>query len=98
MDSGYLAAVKFVKFIWGPYLDIDNSNEQDPKTCLQEISQKNDKTLPEYTLLNKNGPPHSPIFTVSLSVLKFKNIEASGQSIREAEKNAAIEALRLIND
>lgn len=98
LDSGYLAASEFVENIWGSYLDIDESNKQDPKTRLQEISQKNDKILPKYSLLNKEGPPHSPIFTISLNVMTLINIQASGKSIREAEKNAAIKALKLLND
>ena len=67
---------------------------QDSKTKLQEISQQKLKKLPEYSLLKKEGPSHSPIFTVSVKVLNLKKIKASGSSIREAEKNAAKIALK----
>ena len=98
LDSGYIASLKFIKNIWEPYLDIEASNIQDPKTKLQELSQKKLKILPEYCIIKKKGSPHSPIFTVSLKVLNLKMIKATGQSKQEAEKNAAIIALKLINE
>ena len=98
IDSGYLASLKFINKIWGPYLDIKASNQQDPKTHLQEISQHEHKTLPKYSLFKKEGPPHSPIFTVTLEVLNLKIIKGSGKSKREAEKDAAEKAIKLIND
>jgi len=98
IDSGYKASFKFISYIWGPYLDVDASNEQDAKTKLQEISQRKKKVLPKYFLLKKEGSPHSPIFTVSLEVLDLKIIQARGESKQEAEKNAAIVALKIINE
>ena len=65
---------------------------------MQEISQQKLKKLPEYSLIKKEGPSHSPVFTISLKVLNLKKIKASGSSIREAEKNAAKTALNLLND
>ena len=71
---------------------------QDPKTKLQEISQKISKKLPDYNLIRKEGPSHSPIFTVSLKVLNLRKIKSEGTSIREAEKNVASIALKLLNE
>ena len=98
IDSGYSAAFQFIKRIWGPYLGLEASNEQDAKTKLQEISQHKYKNLPEYKLIKKEGPSHSPIFTVSLKVLKLKLIKATGQSKKEAEKNAAKIALNIFDE
>ncbi len=98
LDGGFLNAKKFINEIWGPYFDIKEQNMQDSKTKLQEISQQKSKKLPDYNLIKREGPSHSPIFTVSLKVLNFKKIKASGSSIREAEKNAAKIALSLLND
>ena len=98
IDGGFSNSIRFIKKIWGPYLDIEESNFQDPKTQLQEISQQKYKKLPDYILLKKEGPSHSPTFTVSLKALNLKRIKASGSSIREAEKNAANIAIKLIND
>ena len=98
IDGGYSQAYKFIKSIWEPYLDLEESNEQDPKTKLQEISQKKFKTLPEYKLIKKYGPSHSPNFTISLEALNMKLIKASGSSKREAEKNAALKILKLYSE
>ena len=98
IDGGYEASYKFIKKFWTPYLNITISKTHDPKTTLQEISQQKIKKLPEYKLVNKKGPPHSPLFTVSLKVLNLNRIKAEGLSIREAERKAANEALKIINE
>ncbi len=98
IDGGYKAAYNFVKKFWFQHLDVQISKTQDPKTLLQELSQQKSKKLPEYKLMNKKGPAHSPIFTIVLNVLDLKKIKASGSSIREAEKKAANLALDLLNE
>ena len=98
VDGGYKSSYTFIKKFWSPYLDIQVSKIQDPKTLLQEISQQISKKLPEYKLVKKKGPSHLPLFTVNLNVLNLKKIKAQGSSIREAETKAAKEALKLIND
>ena len=98
LDGGFSNAKKFINKFWGAYFDINEKYIQDFKTKLQELSQQKSKKLPEYNLLKKAGPSHSPVFTVSLKVLSLKKIKASGSSIREAEKNAAKTALNLLND
>ncbi len=98
LDGGFQNAKKFINNIWEPYFDINEQNMQDSKTKLQELSQQKQKKLPEYSLIKKDGPSHSPTFTILLKVLNLKKIKASGSSIREAEKNAAKIALKLFND
>jgi len=98
LDGGFINAKKFINKFWSPYFDINEKNMQDFKTKLQELSQQKSKKLPEYKLLKKEGPSHSPVFTVSLKVLSLKKIKASGSSIRDAEKNAAKIALNFLND
>ena len=98
LDRGFEDAFKFIKFFWSPYLDTEITNISDPKTNLQEISQRIIKKLPEYKLISKEGPPHSPIFTISLKVLSLKKIITRGESIRDAEKEAAKIALEKINE
>ena len=98
LDGGFRNARKFIESTWGPYFYIEEKNMQDPKTKLQELSQQKSKKLPDYNLIKKEGPSHSPIFTISLKVLNLKKIISSGSNIREAEKNAASIALKLINE
>ncbi len=97
IDGGYRSAFNFIKKFWINYLDIEIHKTMDPKTLLQEISQQKSKKLPEYKLVKKEGPPHSPKFTVSLKVLELKKIIAKGLSKREAERNAATIALNYLN-
>ena len=44
---------KIISKIWSPFLDIEESIEKDPKTKLQELSQKKFKILPQYKLIKK---------------------------------------------
>ena len=96
VDSGYSESLKFITNIWYPYLDIEASNEQEPKSHLQELFQEKYKILPEYILIKSVGPSHSPTFSVSLDIKGLKSIIASGNSIKEAEKNVAIQALKIL--
>ena len=98
LDGGFISAKKFINSTWGPYFNIEDKNMQDPKTKLQELSQQKLKKLPEYNLIQKEGPSHSPTFTIALKVLNLKKIISSGYTIRDAEKNAASIALKLINE
>ena len=63
IDGGYNSAFKFINKFWSPYLDIQESNEQDPKTKLQELSQQKYQKLPVYKLIKKVGFSHSPVFS-----------------------------------
>ena len=98
VDGGYNKSYKFINNFWSPYLNEIISNESDPKSELQEISQKKYKILPEYKVIKKEGMSHSPQFTISLNALKFKNIQTKGSSIQEAEKKAAKKVLGLLNE
>ena len=98
LDGGFKNAKKFIEYTWGPYFNIENKNMQDPKTKLQELSQQQFKKLPDYNLIKREGPSHAPTFTISLKVLNLKKIISSGSTIRDAEKNAASIALKLINE
>ena len=98
LDGGFTASTKFIKKFWGKYLDTEITSIFDPKTKLQEISQKKHKKLPLYKLISKKGPSHLPNFTISLKVLNLKKILAKGPSIREAQKNAALIALKLLDE
>jgi len=98
VDGGYQKSYSFIERIWSPYLDELISDELDSKSKLQEISQKKYKKLPEYSLIKREGSPHSPMFTISLDALNFNNIIAKGNSIRDAEKKAAKKLLSLLNE
>ena len=98
LDGGYNSSFDFISKFWSKHLDIEVSKTLDPKTLLQEISQQLYKKLPEYKLIKKEGPSHSPTFTVSVKVVNLNKINSKGFSIREAERNAAEIALKKINE
>jgi ribonuclease-3 len=62
---------------------------QDSKTALQEWAQAGGLPLPSYDVLESSGPPHDPIFTVSVTVEGQEPTSASGRSKRAAEQAAA---------
>jgi ribonuclease-3 len=68
----------------------------DPKSALQMLAQARYGTLPTYQLLDRRGPPHQPIFRVSVS-LRGQDVdireEALGNTIQGAEQEAARLAL-----
>lgn len=71
---------------------------RDYKTVLQEIVQKNKEETLEYFLVDEQGPDHCKVFTVELRLNSNVFARAQGHSKKEAEQNAAAEALRLMGE
>ncbi len=70
---------------------------KDPKTELQELLQAKKKPLPSYTVVNVDGASHEQSFTVSCKLALLDHaIEATANSRRQAEKDAALQALNLL--
>lgn len=67
---------------------------KDPKSRLQEWLQRRRKPLPTYRLLRREGPPHQSWFTVSVEWEGSVWGTGQGRSLKEAEEEAAREALR----
>ena len=65
----------------------------DYKTQLQELSQKGFDALPVYKLLKESGPEHCKLFEVFLSIKGTQYGRGSGRSKKEAEQQAAKQAL-----
>ena len=68
--------------------------EENPKGALQEYCQRRWKTGPSYRLLGEEGPAHARSFTVGVEVGGRLVGQATALSKREAEIQAAREALR----
>ena len=71
--------------------------DDNPKGDLQEYTQQNQINAPTYQLISKEGEVHFPTFTVKLNVFDNEFI-GIGNSIKEAEKKAAINAMDYINN
>ena len=67
--------------------------EKDPKSSLQEALQGRGAGLPDYAVEGRTGPDHNPVFFVAVTEAGRLLGRGSGKSIKEAEQNAASEAL-----
>jgi ribonuclease III len=99
LDGGYEKAASFVHdFVIVKLADILASKSyREPKTELQEFTQRLYKVTPRYEVINTEGKDHQKVFYVRLYVAEKKIFEASGKSKQEAETNCAIEALNYFN-
>ena len=90
LDGGYHEAKLFILNHWDEALSSVDLNFKDSKSSLQEWSLKKYKKLPEYKLIEQEGPAHSPIFKVAVNIEGYISATATSGSIKEAEKKAAI--------
>jgi ribonuclease-3 len=72
---------------------LSSINDSNPKGALQEYAQKRDFDIPKYSIVTESGADHLKNFTVEVSISGTVYGMGSGQSKKEAEKNAAIDAL-----
>jgi len=66
------------------------------KAELQEYTQARSQGIPTYTVLQVDGPPHDPVFSVSVSIEGKDLASASGKSKKQAEQEAAKIALGML--
>ena len=67
------------------------------KSLLQEFCLNKFKKLPEYSMVEKTGPDHMPVFTVSVNINEKNTMLAKGSNLKNAEENAASKLLALLN-
>lgn len=94
LDGGFDAAKQTVERLFKKNIEQKSSEPaSDYKTRLQEIIYKTLKLPIDYKIIEKEGPPHKTVFTVKLGVGDKIICSASGRSKKEAEQNAAKQAL-----
>jgi ribonuclease III len=95
LDGGYEKASKFVHdFVLIRLADILKTESfREPKTELQEYTQRHYKSTPIYSIIATEGKDHQKVFFVALHVGEKLISEASGKSKQEAETSCAISAL-----
>lgn len=97
LDGGYEIAQSFVlKFVEPQTKHIKAIPVKDYKTTLQEIVQKNPGERIEYRLVGESGPDHNKHFTVEVMLNSNCIGKGGGRSKKEAEQQAAREALELM--
>ena len=93
LDLGYATARKTVLQIIVPYIENpDITFFSDYKSALQEAMQT-DKRDVEYILIDEEGPAHKKTFTVEVKVGDVVYGKGVAHSKKEAEQNAAENAL-----
>lgn len=98
LDSGDLGVVEgFVRRFIEPSTRIRGKKSfRDYKTMLQEIIQQNPQEHLEYVLTGESGPDHNKHFKIEVHLNNNVIGRGGGKSKKEAEQQAAKEALELM--
>lgn len=96
LDSGYKKARRFVEnLFYDEILRVEkDKHEKDYKSILQELTQKKYRELPEYNVVDMEGPEHKKKFYVNVRIKKRIYGPGVGVSKKEAEQKAAYIALK----
>ncbi len=97
-DGGYDAARRSVLTVLEPELTVESASGGglDYKTQLQEYCQQLFGQLPVYRVTRESGPDHRKVFHVALMINGRCYGEGTGKSKKEAEQQAAKEALERV--
>ena len=97
LDGGMEPAKKHIlRFVIPEIENHKNHSFKDYKTALQEIIQKNPGERLEYKLVGSSGPDHNKHFKVEVCLNSNVIGRGGGRSKKEAEQQAAREALELM--
>ena len=101
LDGGLDPARAFIRTSFEPVLHGQPEPPKDAKTSLQEWAQARGHDLPRYEITARSGPPHNPIFTVTVVVQRDTKTIGSAAGMagnkREAEQGAAIALLHILD-
>ncbi len=95
LDGGYEKVLSFINEVFHPLINewMEDPFYHDYKTSLQEISQGRFKVIPKYNLIHQYGPDHDKIFQIQVSISNIITAAGTGKSKKEAEQEAAKNAL-----
>ncbi|MCK4301467.1 MAG: ribonuclease III [candidate division Zixibacteria bacterium] len=96
LDGGMEAARRLVlRLIYSRREEItSDSSQRNYKGELLELTQSHEEGIPHYEVSSEKGPDHCKMFTVVVLVRNQVVGSGSGSSKKEAEQQAAAEALR----
>jgi len=95
LDGGLEPARDFVHRAWNDAMIGQEAPPKDAKTALQEWAQKRGLELPVYVVSARSGPPHAPVFVVTVTVGNCRG-EGTAGSKRAAEQLAAENLYRIL--
>lgn len=98
LDGGIKEARKFVLSFIEKSIEANKTTFVDYKTSLQEIVQKNPEERLEYVLSGETGPDHNKQFEVEVHLNSNIIGRGEGRSKKQAEQEAAKEALILMGE
>ena len=95
LEKGYQEAEKFIQQNITSKLDaiLEKGTWRDPKSHLQEVSQRIDGATPVYKVLDEIGPDHDKVFTLGVYVGSKLMGKGTGHSKQVAQQTAARAAL-----
>jgi ribonuclease-3 len=95
LDQDIPAVEKFMErfLIPASKLILENHQDQDPKSLLQEWAQAQSFTIPFYRVIKEDGPDHNKTFTIEVSINGNIIGRGQGRSKQDASKSAASAAL-----
>jgi len=91
VEHGFDAMRTLIRSLWAEGVKGGVGQSKHPKSALQEWAAGSGKRIPEYTLVDRQGPDHAARFTVAVSVKGVGEARATAHSKSEAEKQAARE-------
>lgn len=96
LDGGFDAARLVIRGLIAEKITelVGGSHLGDAKGALQEILQAENRSGPNYRLVAEEGPDHAKVFEVEISVDGRQIAVGRGRSKKEAEKDAALQALK----
>ena len=94
LNSGYNKAKEFVMDIAKPFILNNVKFMSDYKSYLQELVQTDKKSL-SYNVVKETGPSHNKTFEVEVEVDGIVYAHGVGKSKKEAEQNAAKNAIMI---
>jgi len=92
LEKGFEAVRKYILDIIAPYIESNTCFYSDYKSRLQELVQTDKKSL-DYVVVEETGPAHDKTFKVDVIVDGIKFGSGIGKSKKEAEQNAAKDAI-----
>lgn len=94
LDKGYHKAKRFALKYLEPRINMVGQNYDliDYKSILQEFTQKEYKIVPEYLLMEEEGPDHKKIFKMCVKIKNDIIGMGAGKNKKSAEQLAAKEA------
>lgn len=102
LDSGDNGKENVKRFVLPFIINVMNENYNsittDPKTELQQLIQQTEGDYLEYVTVGESGPDHNKTFRVEARMNSNIIGRGVGRSKREAEQNAAMEALKLFGE